>query len=94
MRLGSGRISRVWCERGDTSSIHGLRVRGIWLGNHISQHAGFNFRCQEQLWNNITLSASARSLAGIANDALQDNRLIKIDVTDKIERPFILIGRS
>src|SRR5271157_4205002 len=42
--------------------LHGLRVRGTWLGNHISQHAGFNFRCQEQLWNNITLSASARSL--------------------------------
>ena len=42
--------------------LHGLRVRGTWIGNHISQHAGFNFRCQEQLWNNITLSASARSL--------------------------------
>ncbi len=43
-------------------SAHGLRVRGTWLGNHISQHADLNFRCQEQLWNNITLSASARSL--------------------------------
>src|SRR5271157_4767406 len=39
-------------------------LRGTWLGNHISQHAGFNFRCQERLWNNITLSASARSLLG------------------------------
>ena len=42
--------------------LHGLRVRGTWLKNHNSQHADFNFRCQEQLWNNITLSASARSL--------------------------------
>src|SRR5437868_3700489 len=37
-------------------------LRGIWLGNHISQHAGFNFLCQWQLWNTETLSASARSV--------------------------------
>ncbi len=42
--------------------LYGLPVRRTWLGNHISQHADLNFRCQEQLWNNITLSASARSL--------------------------------
>ena len=46
--------------------LHGLRVRGTWLGNHISRHADLNFRCQEQLWNNITLSASARSLDHLA----------------------------
>ena len=45
--------------------LHSRRVRGTWLGNHISQHAGFNSRCQEQLWNNITLSASARSLENL-----------------------------
>ena len=37
-------------------------LRGTWLGNHISQHAGFNFLCQEQLGNAKTLSASARSV--------------------------------
>src|SRR5208283_2089848 len=37
-------------------------LRGTWLGNHIFQHAGFNFLCQEQLGNAETLSASARSV--------------------------------
>src|SRR3954454_24313932 len=37
-------------------------LRGTWLGNHISQHAGFNLLCQWQLWNTETLSASARSV--------------------------------
>src|SRR3954452_24217659 len=37
-------------------------LRGTWLGNHISQHAGFNLLCQWQLWYTETLSASARSV--------------------------------
>ncbi len=37
-------------------------LRGTWLGNHIFQHADFNFLCQEQLGNAETLSASARSV--------------------------------
>src|SRR5690348_13379202 len=37
-------------------------LRGTWLANHISQHAGFKLLCQRQLWNTKTLSAAARSV--------------------------------
>jgi hypothetical protein len=45
---------------------------------HISQHADLNFRCQEQLWNNITLSASARSLVFFGwGDTIREGRETK-----------------
>ena len=54
--------------------LHGLRVWGTWLGNHISQHAGFNFWCQEQLWNSKTLSASARSVLFIGRNSVENSK--------------------
>ena len=67
------------------SYLHATDLTEFAGASRIAAHAGFNFRCQEQLWNNITLSASARSLAGRATDALQDNQLIKIVNLEKEE---------
>src|SRR5512135_2078095 len=37
-------------------------LRGTWLGNDISQHAGFHFTCQDILRISKALSGSARSV--------------------------------
>src|SRR5512142_3401335 len=38
-------------------------LRGTWLGNDISQHAGFHFTCQDLLRISKALSGSARSVS-------------------------------
>jgi hypothetical protein len=51
-------------------------LRGTWLGNHIPQHAGFNFLCQQHLRNTKTLSASARSVKGFVYSPGGEPRLM------------------
>src|SRR3954471_22404556 len=62
-------------------------LRGTWLGNPISQHAGFNFLCQWQLWNTETLSASARSVV-FSRDHFHGHDRLELG---RLEEPDIVI---